>query len=854
MSNLTPMMRQYNDLKAENPDSILFFRLGDFYEMFNSDAKIASKILNINLTKRHNTPMCGIPYHAAKTYISRLLNAGKKIAVCEQVTKPGESKGIVKREVVQIITPGTVLDEDYLDKNSNNYIVSIAKKSNKISLSYIDMSTGEFKVEKFDFKDRNEKLRKELNRIQPVEIIIQETLFETDVVIQKILQNIDIMITRFPDWNFSMEDAKITLNKCFNTTNLKGFGIKDDDEIIFSAGVLLDYIIDNCKTLLPHINQISVYRESNYLILDESTQKNLEIIKNIYDSSTAYSLLSVVNYTKTSIGFRKLKNWLLNPLLDIEKIKNRQNSSDILYKNQTLLNDIRNFLSGVLDIERLASRVAVDRANARDLLAIRNSIKGFIDIQEVLSKNGANSLMFNDREKFERLVYIYQTIDSAIDEEAPIVISDGKLIKSGFNKELDRLRSIKGDSKQILDNYLEEEKNSTKINNLKIKFNKIIGYFFEVSKGNLSLVPEYFIRRQSLVNNERFTTDKLIQLETELNSATGNAIDLDKKLFLDIRDLAKEYCNDFFYLADYLATLDCYNSFATCSSTRAYVTPEVNESNIIDIKNGRHPVVESTMSGGEFVPNDIKLSNKNISFALITGPNMAGKSTLLRQTALIVLLAQIGCSVPASSAKIGLVDRIFCRVGANDNLARGESTFLVEMNETANILRNATKNSLVIMDEVGRGTSTSDGLSIAQAVMEFLLQKNIKTLFATHYHELTLLEHKSLKNFSLKIEEQNGEIIFVKKLREGSAGSSYGIHAAKIGGLPESVIMRSQEILEQITKNEKKLDYVPIKKDVTPELFSPNEIVLNELRSIDIYSKTPIEILSIVKKWQEDLT
>ncbi len=853
------MMRQYKRIKQSHTDSILFFRLGDFYEMFLSDAKEASSILNLTLTKRHNIPMCGIPYHAAHSYISRLLKAGKKIAICEQTRMPENGKGIAEREVVEIITPGTVVDEDFLEKDKNNYLLAAGVIRNKLSISYTDLSTGEFFTSSFDAERTVDILKRELLRLSPGELLIQQSLLEDNNDVARLLdEHNNLLVNRYPDWAFDITNSSELLKKQFKLHSLKGFGISDDDPAVFSCGIILEYIADTSKSLLPHIRKLNILNDRDFLLLDESSLRNLEITGNLQDGSKRYSLLEVLDNTRTAMGARKLKSWLLHPLVNVDEIELRQKRVGALYHNQILLSGINEKLSGILDIERLTSRIAMEKAHAKDLLAIRNSLRSSLKLNTLLaewkSEEGPGTLPPEIQKTAEEIL---ELLKNAIDEDPSTLLTEGRMIKSGFSSELDELKDLRKHSKKILTEYLEKEKEDSGISSMKIRYNKIIGYFIEVTKTNLDHVPSHFIRRQSLVSAERFTTDRLIELETNLNSASDKAVELEKKLFLEIRDYVKNEIETLLGLSSYIAEIDCLSSLAGAATKYGYIKPVVKASGSVEIINGRHPVVEANMPFGEFVPNSLTFKSDNVSFALITGPNMAGKSTYLRQNALIILMAQIGSFIPAESAEIGIVDRIFCRVGASDNLARGESTFMVEMNETANILNSATEKSLVIMDEVGRGTGTNDGLAIAWAVSEYLLNRiKAKTLFATHYHELTLFEHPDLINLSLDVRESGGEIVFLKRIKSGPADASYGIHVAGLAGLPEEVILRASVIQNELENREQNRD-ISLNTDNFPketkpsELFSAEDMLLSELSGFNLDNCTPLEALNKISEWQK---
>lgn len=859
MSSDTPVMQQYKRIKSQNPDSILFFRLGDFYEMFENDAKEVSLLLDIALTKRHSIPMCGVPYHSSSPYIARLLKAGRKIAICEQLSNiPPKGQKIVEREVVEIITPGTVIDDDYLDNKTNNYLAALSKQEKFYSFSYVDMSTGEFSALSFPEESLREILSRELLRLEPGEIIIQESISEYNPVIEKIFSEYKKPINRYPDWYFNLKNSADILKKQFNVDTLKGFGFSDDSPELLSAGVLIEYLIDNSKNLLPHITKLTKYDNSTYMGLDENSLKNLEILKNLHDNTSKYSLFSVLDYTKTSMGSRTLKRWLTSPLRNRSSIENRYECVELFYRNQILLSEIRKQLSSVVDIQRLTSKIAMDRANAKDLTGLKNSFNSIISILEILSDNSAGDVLkyLKNNTLFDNLNLLKNTIENSIKEEPSVLLTEGNLIKDGYSPELDKFRNLKNNSQEILNRYIEEEKVNSQIPNLKIRYNKIIGYFLEVTKSYLDNVPDHFIRRQSLVGAERYTTEKLVNLESDLNSASEKIVVLEKTLFLKIRDEIKNFITFLIDISEKTAEIDCFQSMAQTATVNGYTRPKINNNNELFIKNGRHPVVEANLPTGEYVPNDLTLKKKS-DFILLTGPNMAGKSTYLRQTALIVLMAQAGSFVPAGEAEIGIVDRIFCRVGASDNLARGESTFLVEMSETANILRTATKNSLIIMDEVGRGTSTNDGLAIAWSICEYIIKKiKAKTLFATHYHELVKLEYSEIVNLSMNAVEKDGKLIFLKKIKKGSANKSYGINVAEIAGIPYEVIIRGKELLEKYDSSEDSImGKNPPQRgsDMQIDLFSSDHLISKEIESIDISNMTPLEALNKINIWKKML-
>ncbi len=856
MSENTPMMKQYLRIKQENRDAILFFRLGDFYEMFNQDAKEVSGILNITLTKRHNIPMCGIPYHAASAYIGRLLKAGKKIAVCEQTAMPKGGKGIAERKVVEIITPGTVLEEDFLENRRNNYLLAAGLYNGQGSIAYIDISTGDFKATAVELSRFTDYLALELNRLDPKEVLIQESLYDENDDVRRILSSRNsLLLNRIPDWHFDQEGAYKKLCTQFHTANLKGFGLGEKDPEVMTAAALLEYIEETARTAAAHIRSIEKYGDETYVGIDNATQRNLELVRNLNDGSEKYTLLDVLDYAETAPGARVLRSWVLHPLRQSDLINRRLDAVESLYHEQMLLNDLRDQLKSVLDLQRLGTRVALGRAHAKDLLSIRNTLYSIASVHTLLAASGSlKGIPVLSEEEASRGAEVNKLLSIAVHPDPSILLTEGRLIAQGYHEELDRLRNIRKDRKKVLDQYIEKERERTGISNLKIKYNKIIGYFFEVTKSNLQMVPDHFIRRQSLVGSERFTTDELIAIETEVNSADERALELEKEVFLQLRADVAAYLDTLFRHAEFIAELDALAALACAATIHGFVRPEIKGENSICIEEGRHPVVEKYLPPGEFVPNSIALGGDKPPFALITGPNMAGKSTVLRQTALIVLMAQMGSFVPAREARIGLVDRIFCRVGASDNLARGESTFLVEMNETANILRYMTPSSLVIMDEVGRGTSTNDGLSIAWAVSEYIIRHKVNTLFATHYHELTTMEDPDVCNLHMEVLEKDGDVIFLKRLKHGAAGSSYGIHVARLAGIPDEVIRRAAAILGSLDATAPPCPGGIDNKEFQEDLFGREDMAVQEIINLNIDSTTPLEALVFLNRIRNSLT
>ena len=865
--NLTPMMIQYRGIKEKYKNEVVFFRLGDFYEMFDEDAVEVSRLLNLTLTHRASRPMCGIPYHAAKIYIARLLRLGKKIVICEQVGEiPKGGKGITERKVVEIITPGTAVEAEYLEGNRANYLAALSITKAKAGFAFIDVTTSSFRATSWPASKMAENFGKELNRAAPRELLLPASLKNNEAIKSVISAYGSISVSYYPDWDFSAELSYKKLTAQFKTANLKAYGLEEDSPEIVPAGFLLDYLEKTTNTVLPHISSIRVYSDSEYLIMDDSSRRNLEVISNMREGGTQFTLLECVDFTKTAMGGRLLRNWLLFPLTNLRQIEDRQTKVASFVENRNLLEKLKTDLGSILDVERLAGRIAMERAHAKDLQALRASLESWGRIKEYLGQYDFSFI------SDENSVTICSLIDKAILEDPATSLTEGGIIKAGWSEELDHWRGLHDNFNQILSEYEAEEREKTGISTLRVKYTNAAGYFIEVSKGKLGAVPAHFIMRRALVNGDRYTTERLQQLEAELNESSTKILELERDIFVEIRSSLAKYIPYLLQVADEIANTDAAASFAQAAIEHNWVRPEIEESTHFEIKDGRHPVVENHLPTGEFVPNDALLSAEDESipsFALITGPNMAGKSTYLRQNALIALLAQTGSFVPASRARLGIVDRIFCRVGASDNLAKGESTFLVEMTETANILHAATKKSLVIMDEVGRGTSTEDGLAIARAVSEYLLDTiGCKTFFATHYHELSRMEHPSLKMLCMDVLEQNGSVVFLRKVKEGVTGNSYGIHVAKLAGIPQAVIDRANVILSHIqalaNDNPVILDDVPAKSSesektlaaapVNPGLFSDEEIIISEILSVDTDNLTPLNALQIIARWKKTLS
>lgn len=823
--------------------------------MFNEDAIEVSRLLNLTLTHRGDDPMCGVPYHAAKVYIARLLRLGKRIAICEQVTPPSKGKGLTERKVVEVISPGNTLEQEYLDQGANNFLGSLCYVKDYVAFSYIDISTGDFYAVKWKKNQTTQEMAKELGRSTPKELILSMSMQKDEDVNFVLNQFPNLTVDYEQDWYFSKENAYKMLLKQFGTTSLHSFSLTEDSPEIVPAGFLLEYLTKTIATqnqdkIFPQVTALKTFSDREYVTIDDSSRRNLEITWNLKDGSTQYTLLETLQNTQTSMGSRLLRNRLMYPLTNVEKIRNRQNRILTFTNNKLVLDEVREILSKVLDIERLASRIAMERAHAKDLQALRQSLESVVNVRKLVEQVGLIEGI--ELETAQKIIF---DIKSAILEDPSTSFTEGRLIKEGYSEELDKVRELQNNFNEILDDYLQEEKDKTGIPNLKIKYTSAIGYYIEVTKGKIPDVPTHFILKRTLVNCDRYTTSRLDELERELLSASETIIELERNLFMEFRGRLISNIKYLLEIAAETAEIDVTTSLAFSALKNNWICPEIDDSGILDIENGRHPVVEYHLESGDFVPNNSFLSDKK--FALVTGPNMAGKSTYLRQNALIVLLAQIGSFVPASKAHIGVVDKIFCRVGASDNLARGESTFLVEMSETALILRSATEKSLVIMDEVGRGTSTEDGLSIAWSVSEYLLNViKAKTFFATHYHELTRLVHPSLQLLCLDVLEQSGQVVFLKRIKEGATTNSYGIHVAKLAGIPDSVIKRAENVLATLQKdtpvtieNEK-----PEKPKLTmPSLFSEEELVLEEILSVNPDDMTPFQALQAIAKWKSRL-
>ena len=863
----TPMMMQYASIKQNYKDEVVFFRLGDFYEMFDNDAVEVSRLLNLTLTHRQANPMCGIPYHAAKIYIARLLRLGKKIVICEQVGDiPKDGKSIAERKVVEIITPGTAVEAEYLEGFKANYLAALSISGGKVGFAYIDVTTGDFQATSWQASKMDDYFSKEINRASPSELILPLSLKKNNSIQNVLLSYPKIAVSYYPDWDFSLDFSYKKLTKQFGVNNLKAFLLDEKSSEVGPAGFLLDYLEKTTNANLLHIKSIKVYSDADFLILDDASRKNLEITENLRDGSIQFSLFECVNYAKTAMGSRLLKNWLVFPLTNINQIEERQNRIDVFVNNRQLLANVASDLSNILDVERLSGRIAMSKAHAKDLQALKNSLLLWTKVKSYLNQYDFSLL---ESETSDQICHL---IANSILEDPATSLTDGGIIKQGWSQELDKWRDINSNFNQILSDYEQEEKEKTGISTLRINNTGAYGYFIEVSKGKLSSVPSHFIMRRSLVNGDRYTTEKLQELEKQLNESSVRILELERDLFLEIRDSLIKHIPYLLQIANEIANTDVIISLSLAAIENNWIRPQVEDSTDFEIIEGRHPVVEKHIPIGEFVPNNSKVNSddeKFPSFNLITGPNMAGKSTYLRQNALICLLAQIGSYVPAKFAKIGVVDKIFCRVGASDNLAKGESTFLVEMTETAHILHSATKKSLVIMDEVGRGTSTEDGLAIARAVSEYLLDEiKCRTLFATHYHELSRMEHPKLNMLCMDVSEKNGSVVFLRKVKEGASENSYGIHVASLAGIPQIVIDRANVILNHIQQmandnplildenelkvSKSKTSSLPVSN--TPGLFSDEEIIISEILSVDTDNITPINALQTITRWKKSLS
>lgn len=861
----TPLMRQYRKIKAQYPDAIVLFRMGDFYETFEEDAKITAKVLGIALTKRANgaaadVPLAGFPHHALDTYLPKLVKAGYKVAICEQLEDPKLAKGIVKRDVIEIVTPGVAVSDKLLDNRANNFVCALYFKGDRVGIAFADVSTGEF----YTTEIKVDELANLLDAINPSEILYSKSYKD---IVERVFEEVRIKpaFTKLEDWIFKYDYAFEILTGHFQTQSLKGFGIDELELGIISAGAVLHYLQDTQRTKLVHIRRISRYDVSDYMILDPATKRNLEIAVSYLGETTYGTLFSVIDKTQTPMGARLLKRWVLRPLKKLEPIQKRLEAVKELYENSKLRKELKEILSEFGDVERLISRIAIrahipgttGRANPRDMINLKEALKKIPLIRALLAETKSETLQ-KIYKLLNPLESVVALIESAIVDDPPATVADGGVIRDGYNLELDELRYISRSSKEFIANLQQRERERTGIPSLKIDYNSVFGYYIEVTKAHLDKVPPDYIRKQTLVNAERFITPELKEYEEKIFTAEEKIVALEAEIFNQLREKISEYTETIQKNAQLIAMLDCFVSLSEVAVENNYTCPIVDESDVIEIKDGRHPVVEKILPPGEkFVPNDVRLDNSENQILIITGPNMSGKSVFLRQVGLIVLLAQIGSFVPASYARIGIVDRIFTRVGASDNIAGGESTFLVEMHEMANILNNATPRSLILLDEVGRGTSTFDGISIAWAITEYLHENprvRAKTIFATHYHELNELAEifPRIKNFKADVREVGDRVIFLHKIVPGYADHSYGIEVAKMAGLPKEVTDRAKEILmnlehKELTpheKSKKKISKELLKEKFQISLFELDDSKLREeILNLDIDNLTPIQAL-----------
>ena len=879
-NQLSPMMQKYMETKEEYPDCILFYRLGDFYEMFFEDAVTASKELELTLTGKNcgleeRAPMCGVPHHAVDTYLNRLVSKGYKVAICEQMEDPRTVKGLVKREVTRVVTPGTNLNVSALDEGKNNYIMCIVYLSDRYGIAIADVTTGDFYVTEVD-TDR--KLIDEISKFAPSEIVCNEAFFVSGIDFEELRHRLNIVISSLENWYFDDELCKRTLSEHFHAATMEGLGLKDFPCGVVSSGALLKYLLETQKTDLTHISHIQSYTTGKFMIIDSSTRRNLELVETLREKNKRGSLLWVLDKTKTAMGARTLRGYLEQPLIEKDEITARQAAIRELNQNAISREEIREYLNPVYDLERLIGRIIYKTANPRDFIAFKSSLSMLPYIKSLL-EDFSSPLLGEICEELDPLEDLYSLIDASIVDEPPLNIREGGIIKDGYREEVDKFRHAKTEGKNWLADLEAREKEATGIKNLKVRYNKVFGYYLEVTNSFKDMVPDYYMRKQTLTNAERFITPELKELEDMILGAEDKLTALEYDLFCEIREhLAGEVIR-IQKTAKAIAKLDVFASLALVAERNNYVCPKINEKGVIDIKGGRHPVVEKMIDHDLFIANDTYLDCHKNRVSIITGPNMAGKSTYMRQTALIVLMAQIGSFVPASSANIGIVDRIFTRVGASDDLASGQSTFMVEMTEVANILRNATADSLIILDEIGRGTSTFDGLSIAWSVVEHVCNPRIlgaKTLFATHYHELTELEGTldGVNNYCIAVNEKGDDIVFLRKIIKGGADKSYGIQVAKLAGVPDPVIERAKEILQELIDNDISIKAKEIAEEIRAKskqkvrqkkydevdleqmsLFDTvkNEDIIDELREIDITNLTPMDALNTIYRLQNKI-
>lgn len=875
--SLSPMMVHYCQTKCAYKDSILFYRLGDFYEMFFEDAKTVSRELELTLTGKdcglsERAPMCGIPYHAAETYINRLIDKGYKVAICEQVEDPKTAKGIVKREVTRVVTPGTNLNMQELDEGKNNYLMAIVCVGDHFGVSTADITTGDCYVTEVD---EERKLWDEINKFLPAEIICNDAFLVSGVDVDDLRNRLHISVFALESWYFGDDLCKQTLLEHFKISSPEGLGLADYDSGVIAAGSLFRYLLDTQKNTMEHMNKIIPYTTDRYMVIDSSSRRNLELVETLREKQKRGSLLWVLDKTKTAMGARMLRSFVEQPLIDADAINERLDAVTELNMQAMLREEIREYLNPVYDLERLVSRISYRSANPRDLLAFKMSLEMIPHIKNLLA-NFTSPLLVRINEQMDGLEDLYRLLEASITEDPPLAVKEGGIIREGYNEQVDTYRNSKTQGKSWLAQLEAEEKEKTGIRNLKIKYNKVFGYYLEVTNSFKDLVPEYYTRKQTLTNAERYITPKLKELEDMILGAEDKLFALEYDLFCQVREELAAQIPRIQETAKAIAQLDVYASLSVVAQRNNYVRPTVNTKGVIDIKNGRHPVVEKMINNDMFIANDTYLDNGSKRVSVITGPNMAGKSTYMRQTALIVLMAQIGSFVPAEKAKIGVVDRIFTRVGASDDLASGQSTFMVEMTEVANILRNATAKSLLILDEIGRGTSTFDGLSIAWAVIEHISNTKLlgaKTLFATHYHELTELEGKipGVNNYCIAVKERGDDIVFLRKIVKGGADKSYGIQVAKLAGVPDSVLDRAKELVDELVHTDITSTFKDLAENsrkTKPKAVHYDEVdleqislfdtvqdqdIIEELKNLDITMLTPMDAMNTLYRLQNKL-
>ena len=871
---LSPMMQEYVKTKEEYKDCILFYRLGDFYEMFFDDALTASKELEITLTGKdcgleERAPMCGVPYHAADTYVNKLIEKGYKVAICEQVSDPKTTKGLVKREVIRVVTPGTVLDAVSLDETKNNYIMSIVFTEDHFGCAIADITTGDCYVTEID---RTQKMLDEINKFTPAEIICNDSFLMSGVDTDDLKNRLNIYVNSLESWHFDQDTCERALKDHFHVSTLEGIGLKDYDSGMIASGALFLYLTETQKSAMSHMTSIHPYSADKYMLIDSSSRRNLELVETLREKQKRGSLLWVLDKTRTAMGARTLRSYVEQPLIDKNAIEERLDAIEELNKNALLREEIREYLGPIYDLERLVSRISYKSANPRDLVAFRSSLHMLPYIKDLLKEFHSSLLtqIFQDLDAMEDLEDL---VVRAIVEEPPLAMKDGGIIREGYNEEVDQYRRSKSEGKQWLSQLEAKERERTGIKTMKVKYNRVFGYYLEVTNSFKDLVPEDYIRKQTLVNAERYVTPELKELENLILGAEDKLYALEYELFCQVRDAVGKEVVRIQKTAKAVATLDAILSLALVAERNNYVRPKINTTGVIDIKNGRHPVVEQMIENDMFIANDTYLDNHKKRISVITGPNMAGKSTYMRQTAPIVLMAQLGSFVPAEKANIGIVDRIFTRVGASDDLASGQSTFMVEMTEVANILRNATSQSLLILDEIGRGTSTFDGLSIAWAVIEHISNPKLlgaKTLFATHYHELTELEGKipGVNNYCVAVKEKGDDIVFLRKIVKGGADRSYGIQVARLAGVPESVLKRAKELADELVasditaavrdltepkkKNKFTYDQVDMEQMSLFDTVQDDDIIA-EIRDLDVTNLTPMDALNFLYRLQNKI-